>query len=156
MKDILSTSKSSLNALVAKNPLFVCVISYTATSEIPGLTVAGANPKLIKYTSPADAEFLHYGKCKCIEAVPATPDGKPTPALITRAALKAAEIPLLVVYAGARIKPSIPYVSLGIAAGNNILKENAMDESSVRTAFDHSMTLGRQLAKMSDLIVIGE
>ncbi len=156
MKDILSTSKSSLNALVAKNPLFVCVISYTATSEIPGLTVAGANPKLIKYTSPADAEFLHYGKCKCIEAVPATPDGKPTPALITRAALKAAEIPLLVVDAGARIKPSIPYVSLGIAAGNNILKENAMDESSVRTAFDHSMTLGRQLAKMSDLIVIGE
>ncbi len=157
MKDILSTSrKSALRGFAAKNPLFVCVISYTATSEIPGLTVAGANPELIKYTSPADAEFLHYGKCKCIDAVPATPDGKPTPALITRAALKAAKIPLLVVDAGARVKPSIPCVSFGIEAGNNIVKEDAMNETSVRIAFDHGMTLGRQLARMSDLVVVGE
>jgi uncharacterized protein (TIGR00303 family) len=157
LHDISSTSdKAGLGEFAAKNPLFVCVISYTATSEIPGLTVAGANPELIKFTPPADAEFLHYGKCKCIEAVPATPDGKPTPALITRAALQAAEIPLLVVDAGAKIKPSIPYVSLGIEAGKNIVKENAMDESSARTVFDRGATLGRQLAGMSDLIVVGE
>lgn len=134
----------------------MCVISYTATSEIPGLTVAGANPELVKYTPPADAEFLYYGLCKCIKVVPATPDGKPTPALITRAALQAAEIPLLIVDAGAKIKPSIPYVSLGIEPGRNIVNENAMDESNARKAFDHGVILGRQVAKMSDLVVIGE
>jgi NaMN:DMB phosphoribosyltransferase len=90
------------------------VISYTATSEIQGLTVAGANPELVKYTSPADSEFLYYGRCRCINAVPATPDGKPTPAIITRAAIKISKIPLLVVNAGAKVKPSIPLVSFGL------------------------------------------
>lgn len=156
MQDISASDKSALKDFTTKNPVFVCVISYTATSEIPGLTVAGANPELVKYTSPADAEFMYYGRCKCIEVVPATPDGKPTPALITRAALQAAEIPLLVVDAGAKIRPSIPFISFGIEPGRNIVNENAMDESNARKAFDHGATLGRQLAKMSDLVVIGE
>jgi uncharacterized protein (TIGR00303 family) len=156
MQDISASDKSALKNFATENPVFICVISYTATSEIPGLTVAGANPELVKFTSPADAEFLYYGQCRCIKVIPATPDGKPTPALITRAALQAAEIPLFVVDAGAKIKPSIPCVSLGIEPGRNIMNENAMDESSARKAFDHGMTLGRQLAKMSDLVVIGE
>src|SRR5919198_3076794 len=92
-------------------PIFVCVISYTETCEIPGITVAGANPDLVKYTSAADSEFLYYGHCKCINGVPATPDGKPTPAIITRSALQLADIPFLIVDAGSKVKPLIPYIS---------------------------------------------
>jgi uncharacterized protein (TIGR00303 family) len=156
VQDISASDKSFIKNFATENPAFVCVISYTATSEIPGLTVAGANPKLVQYTSPADAEFLYYGRCKCIDAVPATPDGKPTPALITRAALQAADMPFLVVDAGAKIKPSIPFISLGIEPGKNIVNEDAMDEQSARKTFDHGVMLGRQLAKMSDLVVVGE
>src|SRR5437867_969257 len=123
MQDIMASHKLAIKKFATKNPVFICVISYTATSEIPGLTVAGANPELVKYTSPADAEFLYYGRCKCIDVVPATPDGKPTPALITRAALQTAGIPFLVVDAGAKIRPSIPYVSFGLEPGRNIMKE---------------------------------
>ena len=82
------------------NPIFICVISHTETSKIPGLTIAGANSDLIQQTPSADAEFLYYGKCICIKGVPATPDGKPTPAIITRTALNIAGIPFLVVDAG--------------------------------------------------------
>ncbi|MFN3136022.1 MAG: TIGR00303 family protein, partial [Candidatus Kryptonium sp.] len=39
--------------------IFVLVIGNTKTAEIPGITVAGANPDLIKYTPPADAELLY-------------------------------------------------------------------------------------------------
>lgn len=155
MQDIAAPG-NAIRGFATKNPVFACVISYTATSEVPGLTVAGANPDLVKYTSPADAEFLHYGRCKCIGVVPATPDGKPTPALITRAALQMADIPLFVVDAGAKIKPSIPYISFGVEPGRNIVHENAMDESSVRRAFEHGELLGRQLAGLSDLVVVGE
>src|SRR5919205_1082091 len=155
MHDDISVSNGSSIKPVG-NPIFVCVISYTATSEIPGLTVAGANPDLVKYTSPADSEFLYYGHCKCIDFVPATPDGKPTPAVITRAALQLAEIPFLIVDAGARIKPSIPYVSFGLEPGRNILKENAMEYHSATRAFDYGILLGRQLAKLSDFVVVGE
>lgn len=144
--------------LSAKNPFFTCVISHTATAEIPGLTVAGANPEMIKYTSPADAEFLHYGHCKCIPVVPATPDGKPTPALITRAALRAAEVPFLVADAGAKVRPAVPAVSMGTTGrpGGNIAVEDALEEKDVETALAYGRALGRQLACASDLVVIGE
>jgi uncharacterized protein (TIGR00303 family) len=154
--DIVALNKSAIKRFATKNPVFVCVISYTATCEIPGLTIAGAKPELVKYTSPADVEFLHYGHCKCVNAVPATPDGKPTPALITRTALHMANIPFLVVDAGAKVKPSIPFISFGMEPGGNIMHDNAMDESSVARAFEHGETTGRQLGKLSDLVVLGE
>jgi uncharacterized protein (TIGR00303 family) len=156
MHDITASNRLAVKSFMTKNPVFVCVISYTATGEISGITAAGANAELVKYTSPADAEFLYRGRCSCIDAIPATPDGKPTPALITRTALQLATIPLLVVDAGAKIKPSIPYVSFGIEPGRNIVNENGMDISSVRRAFEHGELLGKQLAIMSDLTVLGE
>jgi uncharacterized protein (TIGR00303 family) len=156
MQDITASDRLAIKRFATKNPVFVCVISHTATSEISGLTVAGANAELVKYTSPADAEFLYYGHCRCIDVVPATPDGKPTPALITRTALQLARIPLLVVDAGAKVKPSIPYVSFGVEPGRNIMNENAMDISNVKRAFEHGELLGKQLAIMSDLTVVGE
>src|SRR5918997_2955762 len=156
MLDITASHRLAVKSFDTKTPVFVCVISYTATSEISGLTVAGANAELVKYTSPADAEFLYRGRCSCINVVPATPDGKPTPALITRTALQLARIPLLVVDAGAKVKPSIPYISFGVEPGRNIINENAMDISSVKRAFEHGELLGKQLAIMSDLIVVGE
>lgn len=156
MHDITVSHNLADKSFATKNPIFLCVISYTGTSEIVGLTVAGANPELVKYTSPADSEFLYHGHCMCIDSVPATPDGKPTPALITRTALQLAGIPLLVVDAGAKVKPSIPYVSFGVEPGRNIMYENAMDMSSARRAFERGELLGKQLAIMSDLTVIGE
>jgi uncharacterized protein (TIGR00303 family) len=156
MHDITASDRLAVKSFATKNPVFVCVISYTATSEISGLTVAGANAELVKYTSPADAEFLYHGRCNCIDVVPATPDGKPTPALITRTALQLARIPLLIVDAGAKVKPSIPYVTFGVEPGRNIMNENAMDIPSVKRAFEYGELLGKQLAIMSDLTVVGE
>ena len=68
-------------------------MSYTQTCEIPGITIAGADSQSMKYTPPADAEYLHYGYCKTIDNIPMTPDGKPTPALLTKTALESASIP---------------------------------------------------------------
>jgi uncharacterized protein (TIGR00303 family) len=154
--DISSTSREAASQFSTTNPVFVCVISYTGTCEIPGITVAGANPELVKYTSPADVEFLHYGKCRCIDAVPATPDGKPTPALITRTALLEGKIPSFVVDAGAMVKPSVPFFSFGLDPGRNITVQDAMEESAVRRALELGETTGKQLARLSDLVVIGE
>ncbi len=138
------------------NPVFICIISHTETSNIPGITVAGANTDLIKYTSAADSEYLYYGYCKSINNIPVTPDGKPTPAIISRTALQLADIPLLVVDGGSFIKPSIPFISFGLKPGKNIIYGNAVDICESRKAYDYGVILGRQLAKTNDLIVIGE
>jgi len=132
------------------------VISYTDTSAIPGITAAGANRDFVKYTPAADAEFLYYGFCKCIDKVPITPDGNPTPAIITRGALGLADIPFLVVDAGSKIKPSIPYVSFGIDPGHNIESGVAVESIDVKKAFEYGRILGRQLGKSCDLMVLGE
>ena len=155
--DILCSQKSNvIDNFLTKNPIFVCVISYTETSQVPGITFAGANPDLIKYTSPADSEFLYHGRCFSIPGVPATPDGIPTPALLTRTALLLGKIPCLIVNSGSKIAPKIPYVSFGINYGKNIQHEAALQLFETHQAFDYGNVLGNQLSKSNDLIVLGE
>jgi uncharacterized protein (TIGR00303 family) len=144
------------NPLTTINPLFVLAISYTYTSLIPGITAAGQNKNLIKYTSPADAEFLNYGHCKCLDSVPVTPEGMPTPAIITKTALDLSKMPFLIIDAGSVVKPQVPYVSFDMKAGNDIRTGNALDEAYVRMGLSHGESLGRELAKLSDMIIIGE
>lgn len=147
---------SSIETFHCTNPVFVCVISYTETSTIPGITIAGASPELMKYTSPADSEFLYYGYCRCLEEVPITPDGKPTPAIITRSVIGATDIPFFVVDAGSLIKPLVPCISFDQEYGKNIAFGSAVDPGKVKKAFEYGNLLGTQLSKMSDLVVLGE
>lgn len=136
--------------------LFALAASYTETCEVPGITIAGAVPQMLKFTPAADAEFLHYGACKCIESVPMTPDGKPTPALITRAALEHAGIPAITINAGSRVAPQVPFIHTGLEHGKNIQTGPAMSRDSVLRAVDSGRMIGRTLASAADCLVIGE
>jgi len=136
--------------------LFSFVISYTETCEIPGITFAGADSDSIKYTPPADAEYLHYGNCKTIDKIPMTPDGKPTPALLTKVALESSSIPHIVINAGSKISPQLPFIATGLNSGKNISVESAMNESQVSQAVNYGRIVGRTLASMTDCLIIGE
>ena len=136
--------------------LFSFVTSYTYTAEIPGITIAGPSPELMRYTPPADAEYLHYGYCKSIDGIPMTPDGKPTPALLTKSALESSSIPHITINAGSRILPKLPYIETGLEPGNNIAENNAMTRSAVSHAVDYGRIVGRTLASMTDCLIIGE
>lgn len=148
--------KNFINQVMNKKFLFSFIISYTSTSEIPGITFAGANKDFIKFTPPADAEFLHYGFCKTIDSIPMTPDGKPTPALLTKAALESASIPHVIINAGSMISPNLPYFFTGLDSGKNISEENAMNPQSVVHAVDYGRIIGRMLASVTDCLIIGE
>ena len=155
--DITCSHKSNIiEKFLTKNPFFVTVISYTETSQVPGITFAGANPDLIKYTPAADSEFLYHGRCFSISGVPATPDGIPTPALLTRTALSMGKIPCLVVNSGSKIDPKIPSISFKVTPGRNIQNEAALKLFETHQAFDYGRSLGNQLSMSSDLVVLGE
>jgi uncharacterized protein (TIGR00303 family) len=155
-KDIIVVNGKHTIDEESNNSLFICVISHTETSEIPGITAAGANKDLIKYTPVADAEFLYYGKCNCINGIPATPDGKPTPAIITKTMLNIGNIPFIVVDAGVKVKPDIPMVSFDLKSGYNISKGIAMESKEVEKAYRYGLIIGKQLSKSNDLIILGE
>ncbi|MBI5860287.1 MAG: TIGR00303 family protein, partial [Nitrosarchaeum sp.] len=138
------------------NSLFSLVISYTETCEIPGITFAGADKDSIKFTPPADAEYLYYGYCKTIDQIPMTPDGKPTPALLTKTALESCSIPHIVINAGSKIPPQLPFIQTSLSHGQNISIESAMSDSQVSQAVDYGRMVGRNLASMTDCLIIGE
>lgn len=151
-----SRAPAFLDSLREKNFAFALVISYTETCEVPGITIAGADRELLKLTPPADAEYLHYGYCKTINQVPMTPDGKPTPALLSRAALEHSGIPRIVINAGSKVAPQLPYVETGLRPGRDISKHPAMDTRDAMRAVEYGRMVGENLAAMSDCLVIGE
>ncbi|MGC8544014.1 MAG: nicotinate mononucleotide-dependent phosphoribosyltransferase CobT [Vulcanisaeta sp.] len=141
---------------LSKGFLFVLVIGTTDTSLIPGITIAGAKPELTHYTPAADAEYLVLGKCRVIPTVPMTPDGKPTPALITRAAIRLTGAGVLIVNAGVRVRPNIPIVDLQGEPGRDIRTGLAINRGVVDRVFENGIVLGENLARVSKAIVIGE
>lgn len=148
--------KDFIKRVEKKDFLFSFVISYTETCEIPGITIAGADQEAIKYTPAADAEFLHFGFCKSIDKIPMTPDGKPTPAILTKVALESASIPHVIVDAGSKIKPKLPFFHLDVESGKNISVSPALNSSSVTKAVDYGRILGRTLASLTNCLLIGE
>ena len=152
----IEQAQNFLETIKSGKSLFAFVISYTETCEIPGITFAGANKNSIQFTPPADAEYLHYGYCKTIDKIPMTPDGKPTPGLLTKTALESSSIPHLTINAGSKISPQLPFIETGLPFGKNISIEDAMTDSEVSQAVDFGRILGRSLASLTDCLVIGE
>jgi len=155
---IVENNKTRGNALLkqlwGKNPYFSCVIGVTETAKITGLSAAGENPEITDYTPPADVELLHFGHCKCIPGVPVTPDGIPTPALITMSALKLAKIPCLIASAGLKIKPHIPFLDLGGRPGRDIRTGRAVENA--KEVMVRAKIAGENLSQTIDYLVIGE
>jgi len=143
-----------LRRLEGKNPLFICTIGTTETAKILGISAAGKYPELTDYTPPADVELLLLGRCKCIPSVPVTPEGIPTPALITMSALKLADIPVLVASGGLKVKPHIPFLDLGGSPGRDIRTGKAVDD--VEEVLERARIAGESLAKTADYLVVGE
>jgi uncharacterized protein (TIGR00303 family) len=143
-----------LDELRGKKPLFVCTIATTETAKISGISAAGKYPEFTDYTPPADAELLLLGRCKCIKGVPVTPDGIPTPALITMSALQLVDAPVLIASGGLKVKPQIPFLDLGGSPGRDIRKGDAVD--NVSEVIEKATLAGQQLAKHSDYMIIGE
>jgi len=143
-----------LKRLEGKRPLFICTIGTTETAKISGLSAAGKYPELTDYTPPADVELLLLGRCKCIPGVPVTPEGIPTPALITMSALGLADIPALVVSGGLKIKPYVPFLDLGGSPGRDMRTGKAVDD--VKEVIERAKIAGENFAEAVDYLVVGE
>ena len=133
----VENAKKFLHDISKKRFTFGLVASYTETCEIPGITIAGADKEFLKFTAPADSEYIEYGKCVCIPGIPISPDGKPTPALLTRVSLNAAKIPHFVVNAGSKVAPSLCYFDADILPGKNISESPAMSIEQVKSGIEY-------------------
>jgi len=147
---------SRFEEAIRRGFMLLLVTGTTDTSLIPGLTIAGASPDLTHFTPAADAEYLIFGKTKSVPGIPVTPDGKPTPAILTRSALSVIDAGALVVNAGTRVKPLVPIVELGGSPGRDIRTGSAIDEGIVRQAAENARELGKNLGKRLASLIVGE
>ena len=152
----IDKAKKIIKVLSKKRFTFGLVASYSETCEIPGITIAGADKEFLKFTAPADSEYIEYGKCVCISGIPISPDGKPTPALLTRVSLNSAKIPHFVVNAGSKVSPSLCYFDVDVLPGKNIAENPAMSLEQVKSAVKYGKQLGKIMSQNTDCLVIGE
>jgi len=135
--------------------MMLVVLGNTEISTIPGISVAGATPELTKLTPPADAEYLFYEKPKIIDVIPVTPEGHPTPAIITKAAKELADFPIIIVRGGTYLAPLVPHVHISDAVGKDFRKQRALPEAE--EIIEKAKLFGEQLNKLGlKEIVIGE
>jgi uncharacterized protein (TIGR00303 family) len=144
-----------LRALAAaRAPAFLCTVASTDTAAIEGLSIAGSSAEMRKYTPPADMEALFYGSARCIPGVAATPDGIPSPVIITMASLTATGLPLFVADAGCEVAPQTPYFRVGTTPARSLVTGSSVDD--VAGLFERGWHLGANLARLTDFLVLGE
>ncbi|MGC9122794.1 MAG: nicotinate mononucleotide-dependent phosphoribosyltransferase CobT [Thermoplasmata archaeon] len=134
--------------------MFILVISNTLVAQIPGITEAGANIELIKYTPVADAEFLFYSKPISIDAIPVTPEGHPTPAIITKAVKNILNFPIIVVRSGTILYPKIPHIFIHERPGENIMENDGLPH--IDEILERSELLGMEFSDLFDNVYIAE
>jgi uncharacterized protein (TIGR00303 family) len=134
--------------------MFILFISNTDIARVPGLSAAGANAEVLPFTSSADADVIRFGRPKAIDCFPLDPDGHPTPAIITRAAVTCANIPVTIVRAGSILAPAAPYVELGAAPGGD--PRVAPSVGGVRGIFDAAASFAQNYTKTSGRVMLAE
>ncbi len=127
-------------------PLFACVLGFTATALVPGISAAGATPTHRRHTALADGEFLRFGPQPAPQyPLPPLPGGA-SPVLISRALLSALDIPVLIFDAGLPEPSPVWTISLGGSPARCLSSGAAMDRTCVEHLFQQGLTWGRQLA----------
>ena len=137
-----------------RSPLFACILGFTETGLIPGISAAGATPSDRQYTAVADAEFLALGaQAHPQYALPPLQAGA-SPVLISRAIVAAQQIPLYLFNAGLPHAPSVACIDLGGAPARCLSQGNALDLAIVQHLLQQGLQWGEKLATATEGYVI--
>jgi uncharacterized protein (TIGR00303 family) len=138
------------------NPSFACVLGFTATGLIPGISAAGATPKDREYTAIADAEFLAGGiQSSYQHPLPILAAGV-SPTFISRAVVETLNIPTYIFNAGLPHPPTVDTIDLSGVVARCLSSGQAMSREKVQHLFAQGLEWGDKLADKADYLMIGE
>jgi uncharacterized protein (TIGR00303 family) len=151
-------AKKWLERYRGKLPVFACVLGFTDTCLIPGISAAGKTPADRRYTAIADAEFLASG----VQLHPHYPlpplIAGASPVYISRAIVAALDIPLYIFDAGLPTPAEIPYIDLGGIPAACLSTGAALPLDIVTHLYERGLFWGEKLAAHAEdsYVVIGE
>lgn len=141
-----------------QKPLFACVLGFTETGLIPGISAAGATPADRRYTAIADAEFLYHGpQPQPRYPLPPLEQGA-SPVLISRAVVEALDLPLYLFNAGLPVPPVVPHIDLGGHPARCLSTGEAMPTAPIRHLLQQGLAWGEKLARQvpQSYVILGE
>ncbi|HEY9607917.1 nicotinate mononucleotide-dependent phosphoribosyltransferase CobT [Allocoleopsis sp.] len=141
-----------------RRPILACILGFTATALIPGISAAGATPDDRKYTAIADGEFLLNGvQPKPQYPLPPLTAGA-SPVLISRAVVEAFDLPVYLFNAGLPQSPAVPAIDLGGVPAKCLTSGNALPLDTVKHLFEQGVKWGEKLAETADegYVIISE
>ncbi|MFG6104687.1 TIGR00303 family protein [Leptothoe sp. EHU-05/26/07-4] len=142
-----------------QRPCYICVLGFTETALVTGISAAGNSPQARMMTAVADAEFIYEGPSS-VPQYPLPPlTAGVSPALLTRAVITGQTLPVYLFNAGLPHTPSVPHIDLGCGAiARCVSSGQALPPDSVRSLFNAGLkwgeTLGRRFAH--SYLIIGE
>ncbi|HEY9637271.1 MAG TPA: TIGR00303 family protein [Coleofasciculaceae cyanobacterium] len=131
-------------------PILACILGFTDTGLIPGISAAGATPDSRKYTAIADAEFLVNGVALKPEYPLPPLEAGASPVLISRAVVEAFDLPVYLFNAGLPQPPAVPAIDLGGVSAKCLTSGDAMPLAIVKQLFEQGLKWGQQLAVAAD------
>lgn len=137
-------------------PVFACVLGFTETGLIPGISVAGYTPDDRKLTAIADAEFLINGPQPhpCYPLPPLAAGASPV--LISRAVVETLDIPVYLFDAGLPKPPSVGAIDLGGVPATCLTTGKALSAEIATHLLQQGLSWGEQLATAGDYLILGE
>jgi uncharacterized protein (TIGR00303 family) len=142
-----------------KLPVFACVLGFTDTCLIPGISAAGKTPEDRQYTAIADAEFLANGvRIQPHYPLPPLIAGA-SPVYISRAIVATLNLPTYIFNAGLPIPPTVTHVDLGGMPAACLTTGAALPLNIVERLYQQGLIWGEKLAAVvgeDSYIVIGE
>lgn len=148
--------KSWLQRYYGASPTFACILGFTATGLIPGISAAGATPQQREYTAIADAEFLALGvRPHYQHPLPILTAGV-SPTFISRAVIESLHFPWHIFNAGLIHQPTVETIDLGGIAARCLSSGRAMDLEVVKHLLNQGLIWGKKLAQSADYLIVGE
>jgi uncharacterized protein (TIGR00303 family) len=137
-----------------QRPHFVCILGFTNTCLVPGISAAGLTPADREFTALADGEFLALGVQPSYRyPLPPLIAGA-SPAVITRSIIEKLGIPQTILNAGLPHAPSFVCEDLGGRPAACLSSGEAMPIELVSYLWQQGLFWGEQLA--APYLVIGE
>jgi len=135
-----------LEAARGHRPLFACVLGFTETGLLPGISAAGATPNDRRFTAIADAEFLWNGVTANPRYLLPPLNVGASPVLISRAVVEQQGIPLHIFNAGLPIPPPVPAIDLAGSPARCVSTGQAMTEATAHHLFQQGQVWGDRLS----------
>lgn len=145
-----------LDSYRGRRPVFACILGFTDTGLIPGISAAGATPVARRYTCLADAEFLYNGPTRQPQYPLPPLDAGVSPVLISRAVVATLDIPVYLFNGGLPATPSVPTIDLNGAPARCVTTGKALELGMVKQLWHQGLSWGEKLGREAEYLIISE